>query len=43
MSTLAQVQLAESTVVVEFKRNLTKSIKAESCTASALFLLALEN
>jgi hypothetical protein len=35
---LAQVQLAESSVVDGVNRNLAKSVKAGHCTASVLFL-----
>lgn len=39
MRSLAQVQLAESSGVERVKRNLAKSIKAEPCTVSVLFLV----
>ena len=39
MRSLAQVQLAESSVVDGFKRNRAKSVKAGYCTASVLFFV----
>lgn len=39
MRSLAQVQLAESSVVTGVERNLAKPVKAGHCTASVLFFV----
>lgn len=39
MRSLAQVQLAESSVVEGVKRNLAKTVKAGHCTAGVLFFV----
>lgn len=39
MRSLAQVQLAESSVVERFRRDFAKSVKAGLCTVSVLFFV----